>query len=112
MFEVTTIRTLLPGPGGSGEGGGAPRVEVSTRRVGVVGRVVAGLVGMAVLAGLVVLAIVLAPLLLVGLAVVMVCVGVWLLRVWLRVRSLRRQMGGRRADEGRENVRVRGVGGP
>lgn len=112
MFQVTTIRTLPSGQQGPSSDAAGPRVEVSTRRLGLVGRLIAGLIGLVVIAALVVLAIIAIPLLLIGLAVLAVVGGVWLLRVWWRVRGLRKQMAQAQsgAGEGRENVRVRREG--
>lgn len=110
VFQVSTIRTLPSGSGGSAGESTQHRVEVTARPVGVLGRVIAGLISLFVVAALVVLAIIAIPLLLVGLGVLVVFGIAWLAWVLVRGRMVlaRAGRGGSTApDEGRENVRVR-----
>lgn len=107
MFQVTTIRSLPPGPDGSG-----PRVEVTTGlpggRPGFLARVVGAVVFVVLAAVLVVLAIVAIPLLLVALAIIaglgLLWLGWFLIKLKIATRRTARETN---ADTGRENVRVR-----
>ncbi len=103
MFQVTTIRSLPPGPDGSG-----PRVEVASGRPGLLARIVGAVVFVVLAAVLVVLAIVAIPLLLVALAIIaglgLLWLGWFLIKLKLAARRTAREAN---ADTGRENVRVR-----